>query len=137
MPSNLQDVYRKAQRHLARRDPVLKRLVTTYGPCTLEPNDNGFLVLVKSIISQMISTRAALSIGAKLEAATGRAGLTPRGILNLGTEKLRGVGLSGAKVAALTDLAERVRSGDLPMARFPQMSDDEVIALLGLARSAT
>src|SRR5205823_4262879 len=65
--ATLPDGYLKAQRHLARRDPVLKRLIAAVGPCTLRYEPNGFAALVRSIISQQISTRAAASIHARLE----------------------------------------------------------------------
>ena len=44
------DMYRKAQRHLARRDPVLKRLIAGVGPCTLWHEPSRFAALVRSII---------------------------------------------------------------------------------------
>jgi 3-methyladenine DNA glycosylase/8-oxoguanine DNA glycosylase len=43
---------------------------------------------------------------------------------------LRGAGLSRAKVLALKDLAERAVSGELPLDRLPEMSDEEVIECL-------
>jgi DNA-3-methyladenine glycosylase II len=126
MSSDLAAAYRKARLHLAKCDPVLKQIIAQVGSCTLQPNPAGFRVLMKSIISQMISTKAALSIGAKLEAALVPDGLTPAAVLAAGEERLRSVGLSRNKVAAMTDLAARAQSGELPLDRFPEMSDDEV-----------
>ena len=54
--------FRPAQRHLSRRDPVLRRLIRQIGPVTLRPDPDGFAVLVRSIVSQQISTRAAAAI---------------------------------------------------------------------------
>ena len=130
MTSPLAEVYQKARRHLSRRDSALKSLIARVGPCTLQPNPVGFQVLTRSIISQMISTKAALSIGAKFDAVLSPHGVTPEAILNAGPEKLRSVGLSGGKVAAMLDLASRVQSGALPLARFPEMTDEEVAASL-------
>jgi DNA-3-methyladenine glycosylase II len=124
------DQYRKAQRHLARRDPVLKRLIKAVGPCTLQPLPNPFLVLVRSIISQLISTKAAASIFARLEARLGDDEVTPAAIAALPEDALRGVGLSGAKARALSELGRRAADGTLPLAALAGRTDDEVIALL-------
>ena len=124
------DFYQKARRHLARRDPVLKRLIASVGPCTLAPDPDVFPVLARSIVSQMISTPAARTIVARLLQALGDEGLTPAGILALGEPALRGAGLSGAKVRALTDLAGKAQTGELPLGGFPGLTDDEVVAHL-------
>src|SRR3954451_1747852 len=67
--------YRKAQRHLARRDPILKRLVKLVGPCTLRYEPDRFAALARSIIAQQISTKAAHSIRTRLEQTLAPAGL--------------------------------------------------------------
>jgi DNA-3-methyladenine glycosylase II len=123
-------LYRKASRHLARRDPVLKTILDGVGPCTLQLNPGGFHVLVRAIISQMISTAAALTIAARLEAALGEAGVTSETVLGLGEECIRAQGMSTAKARALLDLAARVQDGRLPLDRLPELSDDEAIARL-------
>ena len=128
--SEYADVFRKARRHLARRDPVLKRLIGLVGPCTLQPEPDGFAVLVRSVIAQLISTKAAAAIHARLLATLGKAGLTPAAVLKAGEAKLRAVGLSRTKALALRDLAGRARSGALPLADFPTLSDEEVIGHL-------
>jgi DNA-3-methyladenine glycosylase II len=120
-------LYRKASRHLARRDPVLKPILDGVGPCTLRIEPGGFVILVRAIISQLISTRAALTISARLQAAVAEAGITPEAVLALGEERIRAVGLSGAKARGLLDLAERVLDGRLPLDRLPEMSDQDAI----------
>jgi len=124
--TDIATLYTRARRHLSRRDPVLKPLIAAVGSCTLKPGGEAFPLLVRAIVAQMISTRAAQSISAKLEAAVGDAGLTPAGILALGTDQVRGVGLSGAKARAILDLAERASDGRLPIDRLSQISDEEL-----------
>jgi DNA-3-methyladenine glycosylase II len=121
-------MFAKAQRHLSRRDPVLKRLIKQIGPCTLVPNPDGFSVLVRSIVSQQISSKAARSISARLEESLG--GIRPKNLLRAKDETLRAAGLSVAKTRAVRDLAEKVHGGEVPLNRLPEMPDEEVIECL-------
>src|SRR5205823_1081853 len=100
--------FRAAQRLLARRDPVLKKLITQVGPCTLRINSDHFAVLARSIISQQISTKAANSIGARVLQTLAPATLRPAAILTTAEQALRGAGLSSNKTRSLRDLAEKV-----------------------------
>src|ERR1700722_19675546 len=95
----------KAQRHLSRKDSILKGLIRQVGPCTLRHDPDGFGVLVRSIISQQISTRAALAIGERLHKSLGRAGLKPTSILRASDDTLRAAGMSANKVRCLRELA--------------------------------
>ncbi len=124
------EILEKARKHLSRRDAVLKRLIAQVGPCTLWHDPDGFHVLARSIISQQISTKAARSIGAKLQAALHPAGISARGILAATPDTLRGAGLSANKARALRDLAEKVHSGEVPLDELPTMEDEEVIGRL-------
>jgi 3-methyladenine DNA glycosylase/8-oxoguanine DNA glycosylase len=124
------DAVAKARRSLMRRDAVLKEVIRRVGPCTLQPVGNAFHILVRSIVSQLISTKAALTISGRVEAAVGAHGLTPRGIARLSEAKLRGCGLSRNKTLAMHDLARRALNGELPLEAFPDMSDDDIIARL-------
>lgn len=124
------DAFRKAQRHLSRRDPLLRQLIKRVGPCTLQPGGEAFPLLVRAIISQMISTKVAKTIAARVEDALHPVGLAASAVAAASDEVLRGAGLSRAKVLALKDLAQKALSGELPLDRLPDMSDEEVIASL-------
>lgn len=119
-----------AQRHLARRDAVMRQLIRQVGPCTLWHSPDRFAVLVRSIISQQLSTKAAASIGERLQAALAPDGLTPARVVAATEAELRGAGLSGAKVRSLQDLAARVHTGALPLRGLHRLSDEDVIARL-------
>jgi DNA-3-methyladenine glycosylase II len=124
------EIYRKAQRHLSRRDPVLKRLIGLVGPCTLHYDSDYFASLARAIIAQQISTKAANSIRARVVETLGRGGLKPKAILRTSTEALRAAGLSTAKERSLRDLAEKVHSGEVPLDKLDEWDDEEVIAHL-------
>jgi DNA-3-methyladenine glycosylase II len=133
--SSFVSLHRKARRHLARRDPVLKAVIASVGACTLEPaGGDSFVVLVRSVVSQLISTAAARTISARIQAAAGPDGITPAALLALGEEKLRQQGLSGAKARAILDLATRAGNGTLPLADLPGLEDEQVIAHLTAVR---
>jgi DNA-3-methyladenine glycosylase II len=123
-------VFASAQRHLARRDPVLKRLVRLVGPCTLWFEPDGFAALVRCIIAQQISTKAARSIHDRLAAALAPAGVVPPAVVTASDETLRGAGLSAAKARSLRDLAERVHGGGLSLDRLHELPDEDVIGQL-------
>lgn len=123
-------IYPKAQRHLSRRDPVLKRLIKEIGPCTLRHDPNLFGVLARSIISQQISTKAARAIGARLLEVLHPHKLQPKAILAADDETLRQAGLSTAKRRALKDLSAKIDSGEVDLKALPEMTDEDVIAHL-------
>jgi DNA-3-methyladenine glycosylase II len=120
----------KAQRHLARRDAVLKRLMAQVGPCTLRHDADGFNVLVRAIVAQQISTKAARAIATRLRESMGVRGICPATIRRASDDKLRAAGLSAGKVRALRDLADHCRRGALDFAELIALSDEDVIARL-------
>jgi DNA-3-methyladenine glycosylase II len=119
-------VFSVAQRHLSRGDPILRALIRHVGPCSLRHDSDHFAVLVRSIISQQISTKAAHAIHGRLQAALGKR-LTPRKILAAPEETLRAAGLSQSKARSLLDLAEKCASREVPLKRLASMEDEEVI----------
>lgn len=124
------DSCRKARRHLTRKDALLGQLIKHVGACTLQPGAEAFPSLVRAIIAQMISTKAAQAITLRVETVLQPHGPTPAAVASASEEALRGAGLSRNKVLALKDLAERAVSGALPLDRLSAMSDEEVIDLL-------
>jgi DNA-3-methyladenine glycosylase II len=123
------NTYHQAQRHLARRDPVLRELIRQIGSCTLQPCPDHFPLLVRSIVSQQISGKAAASISARLEQTLGGSP-TPAAILAAAERKLRTAGLSSNKLRSLRDLAEKVENGTVPLDSFPELDDEAVISRL-------
>lgn len=122
--------YTKAQRHLSRRDPILKNLIRTIGPCTLRTSDDRFRLLVSSIVSQQISGKAAASISQKLHTVLLPAGITAKAIRKANDDILRSAGLSASKTRAIRDLAEKVHSGVVALDSIHEHSDEDVIAQL-------
>ena len=86
--------------------------------------------LLRSIVGQQLSTKAARSIYERLTAMFGGRTPTPAELIAADPEDIRGAGLSRPKVAYLRDLAERVEDGELALDRLAELADDEVVAQL-------
>jgi DNA-3-methyladenine glycosylase II len=113
--------------HLKRSDAVLAGIIERVGEYRLEFREPDFGTLVRSIVFQQLSGKAARTIMQRLVNALPEGRLTPEAILALTPEQMRSLGLSGQKTAYVRDLAERTRSGEIDFSKFPAMSDDEVI----------
>ena len=71
MPRKLIDPWADAVAHLAEADPRWVPIIERVGPCLLRPRRDRFGTLVRAIVGQQISTKAAASIDAKLRAIVG------------------------------------------------------------------
>lgn len=87
-----------------------------------------FDALVRAVISQQLSTKAADTIRGRVLALMPV--LTPEALLALPVADLRAAGLSGQKVAYLRDLSERVIDGRLDIHALHRLSDEEVIEVI-------
>jgi O-6-methylguanine DNA methyltransferase len=129
------ETHRIARRHLVRVDPALAPFVKAV-PCTLPVRSNGnlFRTIVRAIAGQQLSTKAAATIFARVEAVLSVSSRwssdAPARIVATSDEALRGAGLSGAKTASLRDLAARVADGRLDLDRIVRLPDERVIEAL-------
>jgi len=125
-------------------DPVLGALIDTVGGARAlgdgrdgRPDDH-YGALVRAIVGQQLSTKAASTIYGRLADRFGGRPPTPGEIIADDPEELRSVGLSRAKASYLRSLAEHVVSGELELERFDQMPDEQVgaelIAVKGLGQ---
>src|SRR3954452_14399434 len=117
-------------------DEVIGRLIEDFGsPDEVlrrrgrRPGD-AYGALVRSIVGQQLSTKAARTIFERLiELFDGRTP-TPAELLEADPEDIRRAGLSRPKVAYLRDLAEHVEDGELELERLAELPDEEVAAQL-------
>jgi 3-methyladenine DNA glycosylase/8-oxoguanine DNA glycosylase len=119
----------RAAADLAARDPVLSSLVAHYGPPRLggrKPASSRFAVLANAICYQQLAGKAAATIHARFVAAVGGE-VTPANVLAAPADALRGAGLSAAKAAAITDLAQKVMDGSVSLERIGRLSDEDVV----------
>jgi DNA-3-methyladenine glycosylase II len=117
-------------------DPVMATLIDRVGAESLgdrrrgRPRDH-YGALVRTIVGQQLSTRAARAIYERLVARFGGRAPTPEEILADDPAELRvAAGLSHAKVGYLRSLAEHVLDGSLELDKLGRLSDDQGIAEL-------
>ncbi len=115
--------------HLRAADTVLASIIERVGPYAMQYREPTFRALVRSIVFQQLHGKAAQAIFARLEAKAGGE-ITPESILKLRPAQMRSLGLSKQKLTYIRDLARKTRDGLVEFDRFPQMSDEEVIAEL-------
>jgi DNA-3-methyladenine glycosylase II len=126
---------RKAVAALREADPVMARLIDGHEDVVRrdlrnERPGDAYGALLRSIVGQQLSTKAARSIYGRLTEIFGGHAPTPRQLLAADPERIRAAGLSNAKVAYLRDLARHVEEGTLELERLPDLPDEEVSAQL-------
>lgn len=121
---------RRGVGHLRQHDPVLRGVIDQVGPFKLPLQAARFPMLVRSILSQQISGKAARSIELRLRERLRPQRVSPESLLALSPEELRTVGVSPQKARSLHDLASRVAAGEVRLSRMARLTDEQVIAEL-------
>jgi DNA-3-methyladenine glycosylase II len=115
----------------------MRRVIETVGPPDFgwraRRRRTHFAELARAICFQQLAGAAARAIHGRFEALYAGAP-TASAVLATGEDDLRAAGLSGAKVAALRDLAAKVESGEVSLARIGARADDAVVAELTRVR---
>ena len=125
----------KALSTLREGDPVMARLVEEHGALVRrelkdERTGDAYGALLRSIVGQQLSTKAAATIYGRMLELFGGHAPTPRQLLEVDPERIRSAGLSRPKIAYLRDLAEHVEEGRLDLEHLPELPDEEVTAQL-------
>lgn len=123
----------EAVRYLSAVDATLGSLIKRVGSFNMQLRHmhNPFEALARNIIYQQLHGNAAAAIHGRVLALFEKKRLYPQDILDASEESLRGAGLSGAKLAALKDLAAKTLDGTVPtLAKLRRLSDEEIIAHL-------
>jgi DNA-3-methyladenine glycosylase II len=123
------DPWAQAVAHLRRTHPGWSAVIDRVGPCRLRPRTDRFGTLVRAIIGQQISSKAAAAIDARLRAVGGEPH-DPAALLALGETGLRAAGLSGVKARYVLNLAEAVACGQAPLDEFDRWDDEAITARL-------
>jgi DNA-3-methyladenine glycosylase II len=137
----------KARKALAAADPTMGALIERVGKIDIETRlkrraeerpPDAYGALLRAIVGQQLSTKAARTIYLRVAALFGGATPSPEQLLEAPEGDLRACGLSGRKTEYLRDLAAHVLSGELLLDRLEELGDEEVIeeivAVRGLGR---
>ena len=126
----------KARKALAAADPTMAELIERVGEVDIatrmkrrkeERPEDPYGALLRAIVGQQLSTKAARTIYLRVVDLFGGTTPTPEQLLEATEEDLRACGLSGRKTEYVRDLARHVVSGELELDRFEQLADEEVI----------
>jgi DNA-3-methyladenine glycosylase II len=127
-----------ALQHLIRKDKILARIIKEVGPCSLKPKNrrSPFEALVQSVAYQQLNGTAAATILGRVKALyPGKRFPTPEDLLATPDARLRGAGLSRAKIAAIKDIATNRLNGVVPTSReMAHLTDAEILDRLTSVR---
>ncbi|MFP4628511.1 MAG: DNA-3-methyladenine glycosylase family protein [Halobacteriales archaeon] len=104
-------------------DPHLGTLVDRHGPLRVEPAEDLFARLVRSICRQQVSMPVADAIYDRLES---RVGVEPSSVLATDPEVMRGLGLSARKADTIRHVADRFANDGLSKAALSDRSNSEI-----------
>src|SRR5689334_1706360 len=119
-----------AIKHLRKSDPVLGELIERVGPYEMREGRNAFEVMLRTIVSQQLSGKAADSIYGRLATTMGAKSPKPEHLLVLSEEQLRACGLSRSKAAYVRNVAVHFAENRYTLRSFDKLDDEAVIAAL-------
>ncbi len=113
---------------LAAREPLFAAAIARVGYPPPRIRERGYATLLRTIVGQQVSVKAADSVWRKLEAAIGDP-TDPVAVAAASDETLRACGFSRQKSSYAKSLAGEVTNGRLDLANLPE-DDEEAIAAL-------
>ncbi len=123
-----------AHKHLAKRDPVIRRLIREHGKCDLVPEKrrSPFQSLVQAVAHQQLNGKAANNILTRFKNLfPGRKFPRPEDLAIVTDAQIRACGFSFAKIKSIRDIAAKAFDGTIPSSRqIVKLPDDEIIARL-------
>ena len=125
--------------HLSAVDPVLGAIIANGNDIHPRPHEDLYLALLRAIVSQQISTKAAAAIWKRFQALFPPEGYPePREVLALGEDELRAAGLSRQKAGYLKAIAEYNERGLLDYDHLTSLSEEaftlHLTAIKGVGR---
>jgi DNA-3-methyladenine glycosylase II len=128
-----------ARAYLLQADPVLATVVATGGYIAPAAHEDLYLALLRAIVSQQISTKAAAAIWKRFQALFRPEGYPePRELLALSEDELRAVGLSRQKAGYLKAIAEYNERGLLDYDHLTSLGEEafteHLTAIRGVGR---
>lgn len=133
-PAHSDEQVRKGIKHLSKVDPQLGNWIRRLPKFQLQSDNfsSPFQALLEAIVYQQLTGKAAATIFSRLLALFGaEKTVNPLDIVRAKDPELRKVGLSGQKILAVRDLAEKTLAGELPdLQKLQTMDDEKIISTL-------
>jgi len=120
------NMYSSALNHFKKADPLLYELAKSIDPIVLERSPNHFIRLVRAIVGQQLSVKAASTIFERFEKLFTN-GISAEAILELDIEAMRSCGISYSKIKYIKDLAEKVYSKELLLETLEDADETTII----------
>lgn len=121
---------------LAEADPVMAGLIERFAGSRLVTRGQPFETLLRAIVGQQISLKAADAIWGRLSAVVRFD--SPASVLSASGDSLRQAGLSARKVGYVQDLAQHFADGRIDPQVFQRLGDEditrELVAVRGIGR---
>ena len=116
---------------LQKVDPIMAKLIKRFDPPNLKPNKNYFESLVRSIIYQQLSGRAANAIYERFKNVLGYHSFSQsEKILEMPFEELQKVGLSKQKIIYLKELSKKWNRIQRKFSNIQMMTNHEISKIL-------
>ncbi len=116
----------KGIKHIYNNDTKIARIIDLAGKCDLTPHHNYYYSLLKAIVGQQLSLKAAASINKKFFSFfNGKP--SAQKILDADDLTLRNLGLSWAKTKYVKDLSKKIIDKEISFRNINKKSNDEII----------
>ena len=116
----------RAKKELSKKDSKLSKVIAQFDEFELISRGDLFYTLIRSIVGQQISVKAAATVWARLSEKVGK--MSPENILSIDFEELRSCGLSQRKAEYITGIAESW--SDYGNCEWEKMNDEDLIEKL-------
>jgi DNA-3-methyladenine glycosylase II len=113
-----------------RQDAKIKPLIESIQLSPLSEDEAVYDSLLKAIVSQQLSVKAADTIYKRFLALLGESGADPERVLQLTEDQLRGVGFSRQKAAYVQNVADRARRDKWHTIDWNSRDDEDVLEYL-------
>lgn len=112
-------------------EPAFARAVALAGYPEPRIRDRGYVTLLRTIVGQQISFKAADAVWKKVEAAVGDIGNAAT-VAATSDETLRAAGLSRQKIGYVRSLAQLVAEGELDLQNLPEDDEEAIVKLIAV-----
>ncbi len=119
------DYWERAKKELSKADPILKKIIKSYKGEAMQGKNDAFITLMRAIVGQQVSVKAADAIFLRLEKGIG--GMTVQNAAVKTPEQFREFGLTRQKSLYVTNLTKYFLETTPTRAKWDGMTDEEII----------